>query len=178
MNKLASRYANALFDLATEEKIDEVLLKEIKIIQDLFEKNPGLIPLFAQSQISKEAKKELIDQAFGWAHPYVVNTLKLLIDKHRALIVIDFCKGFRNLYNESHNIIQGIAYTVFALSDEELRALENDISEKEKCSIELVNRIDPTLLKGIKIRYGDKVIDASLKARIEALRDNLIEGRS
>lgn len=178
MNKLASRYAHALYDLSEQEKLEEQHVKELKMIQSLFVENPGLNALLAQSQISKIEKKKLIDELFGWAQLYIVNTLKLLVDKQRTQITLDVCKAYRELYNEKHNIIQGIAYTTIALSESELNALEKEISAKESKQVELINRIDPTLIKGIKIRYGDKILDASLKARIENLRSSLIEGRS
>ncbi len=178
MSKLASRYAQALYDLSVSDKFEEQCLTELKTIKDLFEDNPGLDALLAQSQISKDEKKKLLDEVFGWAHPYILNTLKLLVDKQRTQITVDLCKTYREFYNEAHNIIQGVAYTTIPLSDDELHALEKDISDKESKTIELINRLDPTLVKGIKIRYGDKVLDASLKARVQGLRDSLIEGRS
>ncbi len=178
MTKLASRYAQALYELSVSEKCEEQLLKELKTIQSLFEENPGLTPLLAQSQVTKDQKKKLLDEIFGWAHPYILNTLKLLVDKQRTQITVDCCKTYRELYNDAHNIIQGIAYTTIPLSDSELLALEKELSDKEAKTIQLVNRLDPTLVKGIKIRYGDKILDASLKARIEGLRNSLIEGRS
>lgn len=178
MNKLASRYAQALYDLSVEKKLEEKCLNELKTIKDLFEENPDLVPLLAQTQISKDEKKKLLDEVFGWAHPYILNTLKLLVDKQRTQIVVDLCKTYREFYNSAHNIVQGVAYTTIPLSADELHTLEKDLSLKESKTIELVNRIDPTLVKGIKIRYGDKVLDASLKARIQGLRDSLIEGRS
>lgn len=178
MSKLASRYAQALYDLSVEEKCEEICLKELKTIKDLFEENPGLNALLAQSQISKDEKKNLIEEVFSWAHPYILNTLKLLVDKQRTQIIEDLCKTYREFYNEAHNIVQGVAYTTIPLSDDELHALEKDLSLKENKTIELINRLDPTLVKGIKIRYGDKVLDASLKARLQGLRDSLIEGRA
>lgn len=178
MNKLAYRYAQALYELSTSEKCEDQLLKELKMIQTLYEENPGLNPLLAQSQVSKDEKKKLLDELFGWAHPYILNTLKLLVDKQRTQITVDCCKAYRDLYNDAHNIIQGIAFTTIPLSDSELQTLEKELSDKEHKTIQLVNRLDPTLVKGIKIRYGDKILDASLKARIEGLRNCLIEGRS
>ncbi len=52
------------------------------------------------------------------------------------------------------------------------------LSDREKQKVSLVNRIDPTLISGVKIRFEDKVIDGSMKARIENMRAVLREGRS
>jgi F-type H+-transporting ATPase subunit delta len=178
MEKLATRYAIALYDLSLEEKVEELILKDIKNIQSIFELENDLSKILKLSQISKEDKKAILADLFSFSHPYVLNTLKLMVDKHRASHILEMCKSYRSLYAQKHNIIEGIAYTAIKLSDEELRNIELELSEKEQQTIVLINRVDPKLIKGIKIRFADKVIDASLQARIENLRQVLREERA
>ena len=64
------------------------------------------------------------------------------------------------------------------LTKEEIKELESSLSLKQKQTVSIINRIDPTLISGIKIRFDDKVIDGSMKSRIENLRSVLREGRS
>lgn len=178
MDKIASRYASALFDLALDQSIDEELLNHIKVIQSLLEDNPGFIALLGKSQLSKAEKKSLLNDVFPFGHVYILNTLNILVDRHRSFLMLEVLKGYRHLYNQHHSILEGIAYTVTPLSLSELHELETNLALKENCRVELSNRLDPRLIKGIKIRFNDKVIDASMKSRLENLRESLIEGRS
>ena len=59
-----------------------------------------------------------------------------------------------------------------------IKELEDSLSLKQKQTVSIINRIDPTLISGIKIRFEDKVIDGSMKSRIQNLRSVLREGRS
>lgn len=178
MDKLATRYAIALYELTFEDKIEALVLNQLRDIQSVFENEQELGKVLTLTQISKEDKKALLVDIFRFSHPYVLNTLKLMIDKQRASHILEMCKSYRGLYAQKHNIIEGIAYTAVKLSEEELRSIEKELSEKEEQTIVLSNRIDPKLIKGIKIRFGDKVIDASLQARIENLRQVLREERA
>lgn len=178
MDKLATRYAIALYELSSEEKIEETVLNQLKQVQMIFENETDFTKVLTQNQISKEEKKVLLEEIFSFTHPYVLNTLKLMLDKKRASHILEMCKSYRSLYAQKHKIIEGIAYTALKLSDQELRQIERELSEHENQAIVLTNRIDPKLIKGIKIRFGDKVIDASLQARIENLRQVLREERA
>lgn len=178
MEKVASKYASALFELALEKKEDSVLLHEVKHIQTILDDHPEFIALLNKTQIDKREKKSLILEVFSKNHPYLQNSLLLLIDRNRALLIPHFLQAYRHHYNMHHKIVEGIAYTVTPLPKEDIRALEKELSELENQTVELINRIDPRLIKGIKIRFGDKILDASMKSRLENLRNTLKEGRS
>jgi F-type H+-transporting ATPase subunit delta len=111
-------------------------------------------------------------------HPLLLITFYLLVDKNRILILPYLTKEYRHIHNQSFKIIEAVAYSVSPLSEKELSELEASLSDREKQSVSLVNKIDPTLISGIKIRFEDKVIDGSMKARIENMRAVLREGRS
>lgn len=178
MEKVASKYASALFELALEKKEDTVLLHEVKQIQTILDDHPEFVALLNKTQLDKREKKSLLLDVFKKNHPYLQNSLLLLIDRNRALLIPQFLQAYRHHYNMHHKIIEGIAYTVTPLPKEDLRALEKELSELEHQTVELTNRLDPRLIKGIKIRFGDKILDASMKTRIENLRNTLKEGRS
>lgn len=178
MEKVASKYAGALFELALDHSIDELLLQQVKEVQSVLEDQPAFVDLLNKTQIAKDEKKSLVLEVFHKVHPYLQNSLLLLVDRHRALLIPSFLQAYRHHYNTHHQIIEGIAYTVTPLPKSDLLALEKELSDLENQKVELINRLDPRLIKGIKIRFGDKILDASMKTRIENLRSTLKEGRS
>ena len=179
MKKVASKYAVAVFELAQEQKLEEQFYREMHQIDAILTTHPEIIQLLNKTQFTKQQKKDLIKDIFGKVvHPFLLNTFYLLVDKNRSLIIPHLTKEYRHIHNQSFKILEAIAYSVSPLSDKELSELEENLSNREKQRVSLVNRIDPTLISGIKIRFEDKVIDGSMKARIENMRAVLREGRS
>jgi len=179
MKKVASKYASALFELALDQKLESRFIEDIHFVKDIISTHPDLIDVLSKIQFSKEQKKELINDVFKpYVHTYTLNLLFLLIDKNRAIVLHHFVEEYLHLHNQHFNIVEAIAYSVSPLTKEEIKELEASLSLKQKQTVSITNRIDSTLISGIKIRFNDKVIDGSMKSRIENLRSVLREGRS
>ena len=179
MKKVASKYAAAVFELAQEQKLEEQFYREMRQIDGIITTHPEIIQLLNKTQFTKQQKKDLINDIFGKViHPFLLNTFYLLVDKNRVLILPYLTKEYRHIHNLSFKILEAVAYSVSPLSEKELKDLEESLSAREQQSVSLVNKIDPTLISGVKIRFEDKVIDGSMKARIENMRAVLREGRS
>jgi F-type H+-transporting ATPase subunit delta len=179
MKKVASKYAAALFELALDQKLEEPILKDVRFIEDIIITHPELITVLSKIQFTKTQKKELINDVFRqYLNPYTLNLLFILVDKNRSMILEYFVSEYLHLHNKHFKIVEAIAYSVTPMTKEEIKALEQSLSEKQNQSVSVINRIDPTLISGIKVRYDDKVIDGSMKSRIENLRTVLREGRS
>lgn len=178
MEKIAAKYAAALFEIALEQKIEERLLVETRQLEEQLRAQPAFLKLLSQSQISAAEKKSMLVEVFPSFHPFLLNLLQLLVDKRRSILMVEVMKEYRHLYNKNFNIIEAIAYTVIALTQDEIKEIEETLSLKEGAKVMLTNRLDSSLISGIKIRFEDKVIDASMKTRIKDLREHLIEGRS
>lgn len=179
MKKVASKYASALFELALDQKLENRFIDDIHFIKDIISTHPDLIDVLSKIQFSKEQKKELVNDVFKpYLHTFTLNLLFLLIDKNRAMVLHHFVEEYLHLHNHHFNIIEAIAYSVNPLTKGEIKELESSLSLKQKQTVSIINRIDPTLISGIKIRFDDKVIDGSMKSRIENLRSVLREGRS
>ena len=179
MKKVASKYASALFELALDQKLEDQFKEDIHFIKDIISTHPELIDVLSKIQFTKNQKKELINDVFKpYVHSFTINLLYLLVDKNRTMVLHHFVEEYIHLHNQHFNIVEAIAYSVSPLTKEEIKELESSLSLKQKQTVSIINRIDPTLISGIKIRFDDKVIDGSMKSRIENLRSVLREGRS
>ena len=179
MKKVASKYASALFELALDQKLEDQFKEDIHFIKDIISTHPELIDVLSKIQFTKAQKKELINDVFKpYVHSFTINLLYLLVDKNRTVVLRHFVEEYIHLHNQHFNIVEAIAYSVSPLTKEEIKELESSLSLKQKQTVSIINRIDPTLISGIKIRFDDKVIDGSMKSRIENLRSVLREGRS
>jgi len=179
MDKVSSRYAEALLDIATQmNRLDE-FKSQARFIGATFRDNPDFASLFDKTQISSDEKKALLLEVFkSAADPMMINLLCLLLDKKRIRLAELIMSDFIHLVNVSQSIEEGIVYSIRPLSQDDLSQLEKQLSLKHNVKVELINKIDPSLISGLKIKFKESVIDASLSAQLEALRETLREGRS
>jgi F-type H+-transporting ATPase subunit delta len=179
MDKVSSRYAEALLSIATQlNRLDE-FKAQAKFIGSAFKDYPDFSQLFDKTQISSNEKKALLQEVFGSkVDEMMINLLCLLIDKKRIRMTEQIMSDFVHLVNVSRSIEEGIVYSIRPLSQDDLSQLEAQLSLKHKVKVELINKIDLSLISGLKIKFKESVIDASLSAQLEALRETLREGRS
>lgn len=179
MNKIASRYAEALVAIAQEvSRLDE-FKAQAKALYKVLRENPDYVGLFSKPQLSLVEKHELLNDVLGQRiDPYWLNLLKLLVEKRRGNLLEAVTLDFIHLANVAQGIEEGIVFSVYPLSDADMHDLETTYSDQRKTKVEFLNKLDPTLISGIRIRFNESVIDLSLSAQLDALRGTLREGRS
>jgi F-type H+-transporting ATPase subunit delta len=175
LNKsVARRYAEAFFSIAREaSKIDDYQTELGSIVQSI-QGTEGLTEYFAHPMIPTREKKELANKIFGKAvSPLTLNFLLLVLDKKRQTYLELIYKEFEAMADESRNIKKAELISAMAVSDEDVKSLSETLSRSTGKTIQLKLSVDPTILGGVKIRMGDKIIDASVAKKLEMLKKNL-----
>ncbi|MFB6466230.1 F0F1 ATP synthase subunit delta [Cytobacillus sp. Hz8] len=172
---VARRYALALFQIAKEHQILDQLEEELRVVQEAVRNNEDLQAVLKSPKLTKEKKKEILATAFANVNPYVLNTLKLLIDRHRENMIADVAYDFLELTNEEKGIADAKVYSVRPLTNEEKEAFSSSYAAKVgKKSLRIKNIVDTDLLGGIKIRIGNRILDGSLKGKLDRLQRQLL----
>jgi F-type H+-transporting ATPase subunit delta len=175
LNKsVARRYAEAFFSIAQEAgKIDDYQTELSKIVQSI-EEIEGLKKYFAHPLVPTNEKKDIAKQLFSSKVSSVtLNFLLLVLDKKRQTYLELIYKEYEEMADESHGIRKADVVSAMAVPDAEVDALAKTLSSSSGKTIQLNLTIDPALLGGIKIRMGDKIIDASVAKKLEMLKKNL-----
>ena len=107
---------------------------------------------------------------------YSQNFLKLIIKNNRINKFNLIAKEFNKLCNDYLNIKEGIIYSTEALSKEQIKRVEDKLSEVINTKVELTNQIDEKLIGGIKVIVDEKIFDGSIKNKLEKLKSTLISG--
>ena len=176
MDSLYSRYANGLFSIALEENKVDLYRKRIKIIKNVFEENDDFLHLLSSCFISNEEKDEIIDKVFKSEEEYIRNFLKIIFLNKRGNCLIKILNEFIKTCNENLNIKDGIVYSVNKLSNKQIERIQESLSARLNCQVELTNSIDEKLLGGVKVTIEDKIFDGSIKNKLEKLKESLISG--
>lgn len=172
---VAKRYALALFKLSKEHGLLEKVESELRIVKQMFVEYPEFKTILKSPNISKEKKKTIIQTAFESLHPYVLNSLKLLIDRQREDHMEDMVDEYIELVNDEKGIADAIVYTIRPITDQEREAISSSFAAKVgKKSLRLKNVIDSELLGGVKLRIGNRIYDGSLRGKLERLERQLL----
>lgn len=172
---VAKRYAFALFQIAEEQKILDQVEEELRVVKEVFMYNDDVHTVLGSPKLSKETKKEILAAAFGSLNQYVVNTLMLMVDRHREDELAAVAEEFIELANEAKGIAAAVVYSIRPLNDEEKAGLSAVFAEQVgKKSLQIENIVDSDLLGGIRLRIGNRIYDGSLRGKLDRLERKLL----
>ncbi len=167
-------YGQALYDLAKEENLSKEILQEISVLQECFVQTPEFIRLLSTPNLSKQERCQILDDSFrGKVQPYVLNFLKILMEKGYMRQFSDCYKAYRESYNEDNGILPVKAVTAVPLSEEQRKKLSDKLAQITGKSIELNNQVDPECLGGVRLDYDGKRVDDTVSHRLDAVRSML-----
>lgn len=172
---VAKRYALALFQLAKEHSLLDQMENELRVVKEVFRTNSELQAVLESPKLTTEQKKEMVKGAFTQTSVYVLNTLMILIDRHRQGIIEAVCDDFIELANDERGIAEALVYSVRPLTDAEKDALSKTFAAKVgKQSLRIQNIVDTNLLGGIKLRIKNTIFDGSLRGKLDRLERQLL----
>lgn len=171
---VAMVYGKALFDAALElDKVSEIK-EEIKQINEIFKAEDDFYMLLTNPSISVLNKKDIIKNVFeGRVMTEVLSFMYILADKGRVIHFDKIVKEFEKLESEQSGVTDGIAYSATPLTKDQLKKLEQETGKLLNKNITLTNAIDKTLIGGVKIMAEGKLIDASIRSRLNRLSSQI-----
>lgn len=177
MAELVSKvYAEALFDVGLEKGSLEALSAQLSDVCQIFAANPEFFELYKAPNIALDNRKKIVEDTFGGqVLPELLNFLRLLLDKNRGFFIQEIGRDFQKLVETHQGVVKGIVYVTYALSDDQIRKLEDKLSTSTGKRILLTQKIDPEILGGLVVHLGDKVIDNSFKKKLDDMKEDLLQ---
>ena len=175
MSDLCREYAAALFDLAKDGACEEKYLTQLCDIQKVFSENPDYLKVLSLPNVSREEKEGLLESAFSSLDKYVLNFLKLLNKNHALESFSGVMKEFRKEFDKEHGLLRALAISAVELTNEERERIKKKLGNITGKEIILDTEIDKSILGGVILRFDDKEIDGSVRARLRKMRAELKE---
>ncbi len=164
------RYAEALFQLGHEQNLLDEIVADLKIVTKGFKDNERIYTFLKHPRVNHEQKKQFLDEAFQGLQADVINTIKLLVERHRTLIIPTIVDHFNQMVNDAKGIAEATVYSVRKLSDSEQQALSAKLANRiGKKGMNIDNIVDPSLLGGLKIRIGNTIFDGSVSNKLNRI---------
>ena len=176
MAKLVSKtYGDALFELALElDKID-IIQEEVEVILQVLKTNEEFIKIMSHPRISVEEKSSILENVFkGKVSDEVMGFLMTIEDKGRFQEINSILTYFVDKVREYKKI--GVAYvtSATALTDSQKKAIESRLLETTSyVSFLMEYDVNPALIGGMVVRIGDRVVDSSIKCKLDNMAKEL-----
>lgn len=174
MNEIAASYGLALFSLSKEQDLVEKRQTEVKELRSILKENADFITVLNSSFLSLDDRVKIIDKNLPGIDEDVKNFLKVICRNNRAKFILDILDSFNSYCNEHRGIKEGILYSTIPIPEDAKHRIEEKIAQLEKCSVELTNRIDPSLVGGVKVLINSRIYDGSISGKIEKIKRSLL----
>ena len=173
--RIAHRYAHALFTLAIERGLVEIVASELFQLKSFSEKDSRLIGFLRAPQVASEHKVALIITLFTarLSQP-LVSFLRLLVEKGRIGFLPEIASEFEKLLEDQKGIIRARITTAIPVSEGYKNSLREKLEKMSGKKIEIIHRIDKGIIGGIVVQLQYKVIDRSVRHELNSLRHDLL----
>ena len=176
MAKLVSKtYGDALFELAVEAGQLDELLSEVRDVSMVLNENGELTKLMNHPKIVKEEKIEFLENVFkGRISDELLGLMRMLVSKNHYNEMESVFTYFIDQVKEYKNIGTAYVTSAFPLSDAQKEQVQAKLLETTKyISFEMNYDVDSSLIGGMVIRIGDRVVDSSIRSKLQSLSREL-----
>ncbi|AKX95239.1 ATP synthase subunit delta [Moorella thermoacetica] len=170
---VARRYARALFNIAREQGTAGEFANGLEEVSRTLAENSDFRRVLYHQLIPVREKQKLIDTIFPDINPLLKNFLHLVLAKGRERALPEMAAQFRRLVDQAENILPVEVTSAITLREDILAGLKERLAGITRRNIRLSSRVNPELIGGVVIRLGDRVLDVSVKKKLELLGEHL-----
>lgn len=178
MAKLVSKvYGDALFEAAMEKGVLSDWYEEVQALRGIFAEHADLAQFLNHPQITKEEKVNVVENIFrGRFSEGLVGFLVIVIEKGRQNDILPICDYFNDRVKEYKKIGTVTVTSAVVLSDEQKERVAKRLLETTPyVDLEITYEMDESLLGGLVIRIGDRVVDSSIRSQLENMKRELMK---
>ena len=168
----AKRYAKAVFELAQEEGQVQQWERRLARVTELFS-DPEVTRVLSNPTIAIEQREALVATAPHLFDDEATNLARLLIESGRIDDAPAIEDEFQRLADEAAGRVRATATTAIELTPADRERVAEELSKLLKKEVRLSTVVDPGILGGMKVQFGDRIVDASVATRLQQLRRRL-----
>ncbi len=174
---VARIYAESLLAAADKRQQTQEVLEQLEeLVREVLARDPAFALFLASAVVSRDHKRETLRRAFeGKVNEVLYHFLLVLNDHDRLDIIREVSVLMRDIYERRAGRMHVEVKSAIALDDEQRERLRRELRDKFHREPILSVRVDPELLGGLVVKVDDWVYDGSVRARLERLRNQLIE---
>lgn len=172
----ARQYAQALYAVAEDIQSQKEVLDALNLLVKLLKEDPHFRAFLLSKRMVNSEKVKIVESALGeHCHPLIIRFLGWLQGGKIILMLKAVAKAYQNQYETAMNILKVTAHVSDSLNTEQVTAMRESLNQALGKVTDLDVTVDPSLLGGIKLRIGNRFLDASIRTRVDNLRQDLLE---
>src|SRR5262245_7805096 len=172
MASMAGRYAAALFELAKDERQLPRVEADLKAFQGMLDASADLRRLVRSPVISAEDQGKALAAILGRAgiSGLTANFFRLIARNRRLFAAGDMIRDFRVLLARERGEVTADVASAHALTPAQMEALKDALRAQVGKDVQVNTRVDPNLLGGLVVKMGSKMIDSSIRTKLDNLK--------
>lgn len=172
MPEMSKEYGTALFALAKECGAEEEYKSSLDTVSSAFSENPEYVDFLASPSIPKDERTKAVQQAFeGQVPEHIVSFLQILCEKGHIRSFSGCVSEYNALYDASKKITVAKVKSALPLTEKEKEDLKQKLEKISGSSVGLECSTDKSLMGGLVVEMGGKVIDGTLRHRLREVKD-------
>ncbi|MDH4139617.1 MAG: ATP synthase F1 subunit delta [Coriobacteriia bacterium] len=173
-SEIARTYAKVLFDLASAADAVDSADEGMQAVADAIRDHIDLRDALADAQVPAEKKRDVLRDIFGErVVPEVLAVVTLAVERGHTRLLGDIARGFRETAEGQRGVVVAEVTTAIALDDGLRSAIEEKLSASLRRPVTLRERVDSSIVGGIRINVAGRVLDGSLASQLDAMRATL-----
>jgi F-type H+-transporting ATPase subunit delta len=175
VEEIARVYARSLFEVAQERGLLDVIREQLGEFSEALDSTRELASFFFSPYFSSKEKKEALGRALDGAEPVLMSFLDVLIDEHRMPAIFRIRERYEVLWDEANKLLPVEVTSAVELDEATVAAIGERIREQTGRNVELSSHVDSAILGGIVLRVGNSILDASIRNRLNQLRNQVAQ---
>lgn len=172
----AQRYARALLGVARESADPALLRDELEDAARTLAGHAGLAAALAEPTLPAGRKVALVDAVWGGASPLLRRLLRLLVERDRLPALPAVAEAYGRAWDAERGVVAAEVTTAGPLAAAQRSALEAALGRLAGATVTVLTAEDPALLGGVLVRMEGRTYDGSVRGRLRALRERLLQG--
>lgn len=173
------RYGHALFEVAKAENKIDLFLDELRDVSNILISNEEFSQFLNHPNITDEEKKRVVENVFkGKIDDEIIELIYLLIDHDRTQEIRVVYYDYKYLVYKERGMKIAYVTTAVEMTEDEIELLRSKLSKKYECEVEIQNIVNKDIIGGVYLKIGDKVVDSTVRGRLEAMKKTLLNSYS
>jgi F-type H+-transporting ATPase subunit delta len=175
VEEIAAVYANALFEVAREQGVLDKIREQLRAFADALNENPEMRFFLFSPYFSTDEKKEGLQAAMENAEPVFMNFLEALLERARMPVIFRIRDRYEKLWDDEQRVLPVEITSAVELEGGTVESIGERIHEQTGRKVEISSHVDPDIIGGIVLRVGNSVLDASIRNRLNQLRQQVAQ---
>jgi F-type H+-transporting ATPase subunit delta len=170
---VAGRYASALFSLAQDQREGQAVAEALASFDALITESPDLERLVRSPVFSAADQLKGLDPILAQAGiaGVAANFIRLVASKRRLYFIREMIADYRKLYDTSRGVTRAEVTSAAPLTDANVAALKESLrASSGGREVDLDMKVDPSIIGGLIVKLGSRMVDGSLKTKLNAIR--------